>query len=70
MKVSGTIQKSDLAGGHWILVTAKGDTYQLVGGKDLQAGQVVTVEGAVDRDQMGIGMTGPILKVKKISAKK
>lgn len=69
-KLSGTIEKSDLEGGHWLLVTAKGERYQLVGGKDLRAGQAVTVEGTVERNLMGIGMTGPTLKVKKITPKK
>lgn len=69
-KLSGTIQKSDLEGGHWLLVTAKGDQYQLVGAKGIRAGQEVVVEGTVDRGAMGIGMTGPMLTVKKISPKK
>ena len=69
-KLSGTIQRSDLEGGHWLLVTAKGEQYQLVGAKDLRAGEAVTVEGTIERGTMGIGMTGPTLKVKKISPKK
>ncbi|MEZ4398847.1 MAG: hypothetical protein R3B06_02420 [Kofleriaceae bacterium] len=68
-KVSGTVQKSDLEGGHWLLVTAKGDQYQLVGATGLVAGEKVMVEGAVERDLMGIGMTGPLLRVKKVSRK-
>lgn len=69
-KLSGTIQRSDLEGGHWLLVTAKGEQYQLVGAKELRAGQAVTVEGTIERGMMGIGMTGPTLKVKKVSPKK
>ncbi|MBK9035187.1 MAG: hypothetical protein IPL61_28675 [Myxococcales bacterium] len=69
-KLSGTIKKSDLEGGHWLLVTDKGDQYQLVGAKGIRAGQEVVVEGTVDRGAMGIGMTGPMLTVKKISPKK
>ncbi|MBK7075165.1 MAG: hypothetical protein IPH44_23000 [Myxococcales bacterium] len=69
-KLTGTIQKSDLEGGHWLLVTAKGEQYQLVGAKGVKAGQEVVVEGTVDRGAMGIGMTGPTFTVKKISPKK
>lgn len=69
-KLSGTIEKSDLEGGHWLLVTAKGDRYQLVGAKGVKAGQAVVVEGTVDRGAMGIGMTGPLFTVKKISPQK
>jgi hypothetical protein len=69
-KLTGTIQKSDLEGGHWLLVTAKGEQYQLVGAKGVKAGQEVVVEGTVDRGAMGIGMTGPTFTVKKIAPKK
>jgi len=68
-KFSGTIRKSDLEGGHWMLVTADGDEYQLEGGSDYAAGQLVDIDGAVDRGAMGIAMTGPILKVKSITRK-
>ncbi len=67
-KFSGTIKRSDLEGGHWLLVTADGDEYQLEGGGDCVAGQQVDVEGSVDRGAMGLAMTGPILKVKSIKA--
>lgn len=66
-KLSGTIKKSDLEGGHWLLVTGDGQQYQLEGAKGIKDGQHVVVEGKVERDAMGIGMTGPILKVKKVS---
>jgi hypothetical protein len=69
-KLTGTIQKSELEGGQWLLVTAKGDQYQLVGAKGVRDGQQVTVEGAVDKSAMGIGMTGPLFKVTKITPKK
>ena len=67
-KFSGTIKRSDLEGGHWLLVTADGDEYQLEGGSDYAAGQLVEIDGSVDRGAMGLAMTGPILKVKSIKA--
>jgi hypothetical protein len=69
-KFSGTIQKSDLEGGHWLLVTSKGEQFQLIGAKGVRAGEHVVVEGSIDRGAMGIGMTGPSIAVKKITPKK
>ena len=66
-KLSGTITKSDLEGGHWLLVTADGEQYQLEGAKDVKDGAHVVVEGKVDKGGFGIGMTGPILKVSKVT---
>ena len=70
MKIKGTIRRSDLEGGHWVLETEGGERYQLTrelgGCKD---GQAVEVEGQVDKGAMGIGMTGPSLAVQKISAR-
>lgn len=70
MKLVGTIKKSDLEGGHWVLVTGTGETYQLVGAKGVLAGQEVVVEGKMDRTAMGIGMTGPTFVVKKVAPRK
>jgi hypothetical protein len=67
-KYTGTVQRSDLEGGHWLLVTSDGDQYQLDGARDLVAGQ--KVEGKVDKEAFGFGMTGPILRVKKVTPKK
>ncbi len=66
-KLSGTIKKSDLEGGHWLLVTGDGEQYQLEGAKGIKDGEHVVVEGKVERAAFGIGMTGPILKVKKVT---
>ena len=68
-KLSGVIKKSDLEGGHWLLVTEGGEQYQLQGddAKDLAAGARVIVEGKVEKSAFGIGMTGPIFKVKKLT---
>jgi hypothetical protein len=69
MKIKGTIQKSDLSGGHWIFKTDGGDQYQLggaiTGAKD---GMRAELEGSVDKGAMGIGMTGPQFKVQKLTA--
>jgi hypothetical protein len=68
-KIVGTVKKSDLEGGHWILETEDGDTYQLHGKAcaDLEDGMKATVEGKIDRGSMGIGMTGPSVNVEKIT---
>lgn len=68
-KFSGIIKRSDLEGGHWLLVTDDGDEYQLAGGDDYAAGQLVDIEGSIDRGAMGIGMTGPTIKVKSVVRK-
>ncbi len=67
MKLKGTIRRSDMAGGHWTIETDGGDTYQLVGKvDDCKDGLKAEVDGKVDKDQMGIGMTGPHFQVSAI----
>lgn len=69
MKLKGTIRRSDLEGGQWLLETDGGDRYQLVGSLgDCKDGLVAEVEGKVDKNAMGIGMTGPMFSVHKITA--
>jgi hypothetical protein len=69
MKVKGTIRRTDLEGGHWTLETDGGETYQLVGKTDgCKDGQKVEVDGKVDKDAMGFGMTGPHFTVTSIKA--
>lgn len=69
MKLKGTIRRNDLAGGHWVLETEKGETYQLDGSVDgYKDGAKVEVEGNVAKDAMGIGMTGPHFTVQSIKA--
>jgi hypothetical protein len=65
-KFHGTVRRSDLEGGHWQLVAEDGTTYVLEGAmRGLeQDGAKVEIDGAVDRDAMGIAMTGPTLRVK------
>jgi Protein of unknown function (DUF5818) len=68
-KLKGTIRRNDLEGGHWVLETDDGETYQLVGSVDgCKDGARVEVEGKVDKGAMGIGMTGPQLAVQSIKA--
>jgi hypothetical protein len=64
-RYSGVIRKNDLAGGFWELHADDGERYQLRGGDDKlrQDGQRVTVEGSIDAQAFGIGMTGPYLDV-------
>lgn len=70
MKLKGTIRRSDLEGGHWVLETDGGERYQLTGSLgSAKDGQAVEVEGTVDKNAMGIGMTGPQLAVQKITAR-
>lgn len=69
MKAKGTIRRSDLEGGHWQLVGDDGESFQLSGNlKDAKDGLRAEVEGSVDKNQMGFGMTGPLLAVSKITA--
>jgi hypothetical protein len=69
MKLTGTIRRNDLAGGHWVLETDAGDNYQLVGSLDgAKDGMKAEVEGNVDKNAMGIGMTGPHFTVQKLKA--
>jgi hypothetical protein len=69
MKLKGTIRRNDLEGGHWTLETEKGERYQLGGAvAACKDGMKAEVEGKVDKNAMGIGMTGPHFTVEKITA--
>jgi hypothetical protein len=69
MKLTGTIRRNDLEGGHWTIETEKGEHYQLTGAiKDCKDGMKAEVEGKVDKGAMGIGMTGPHFAVEKLRA--
>jgi hypothetical protein len=68
MKLKGTIRRSDLEGGHWVLETVGGERYQLTGSlAGCKDGLAAEVEGKVEKDVMGIGMTGPQFNVQKIT---
>ncbi len=69
MKLKGTIRRSDLEGGHWTFHADGGDQYQLTGSiAGAKDGMRAEVEGKVDKQAMGIGMTGPHFAVAKITA--
>ena len=65
MRVTGTVRRADVEGGVWTFDGDDGKVYQLRGGgKDLlRNGVRATVDGSIQRDAMGIGMVGPILRV-------
>ena len=69
MKLKGTIRRSDLEGGQWILIVESGEQYQLsgalAGAKD---GTNVEVEGKVDKGAMSFGMTGSQFTVSKLTS--
>ncbi|WP_428267983.1 DUF5818 domain-containing protein [Haliangium sp.] len=67
----GTVKKNDLEGGIWELHTDDGKRYQLAGSERslLVEGQKVEIQGDIDRQAMGIGMTGPHLKVSSWKAR-
>jgi hypothetical protein len=70
MKLKGTIRRTDLEGGHWVLETEGGERYQLTGAlESCKDGLLANVEGSVNRNAMGFGMTGPQLTVQKITAR-
>lgn len=64
--IKGTIRNLPLEGNIWVLESDDGISYQL---QDAPAGTLVdgkkiTLRGEIIRDVMGIGMVGPIFKVK------
>jgi hypothetical protein len=69
MKLTGTIRRTDLEGGHWVLHTDGGDQYQLTGSIDgVKDGMRAEVEGKVDKQAMGFGMVGAHFTVQKLKA--
>jgi len=68
MKLKGTIERSDVEGGQWLLKTDSGDQYELHGDTSgCKDGAKVEVEGKVDKNAMGFGMMGAHLNVSKIT---
>lgn len=66
MTIEGRVEKDDLGPGAWTLVTDDGRRFALQArdADRLQDGQRVVVEGKVQADAVGIGMTGdPALRV-------
>jgi hypothetical protein len=68
MKLKGTIRRSDLEGGHWILVVESGEQYQLTGELgNAKDGSSVEVEGKVDKGAVSFGMMGAQFAVSKLT---
>lgn len=68
-KFTGTVRRSDLEGGMWLLATDDGDQYQLAGATtELRDGARVEVSGKVERASFGIGMAGAHLTIKRVRA--
>jgi len=68
MKLKGTIRRSDVEGGHWLLETDSGERYQLTGAiAGAKDGARAEVEGKVDKQAMGFGMMGPQFAVQKLT---
>lgn len=68
MKLKGTIRRSDVEGGHWILVVDNGEQYQLNGAVGSPTdGSSVEVEGKVDKNTMSFGMMGTQFTVNKLT---
>ena len=68
-KITGTVRRSDLEGGGWVLEAEDGERYQLRGDcAGLKDGMKARVEGKVEKDVMGIGMMGPSFAVSKVTA--
>ena len=65
-KFTGTVHKTDLEGGSWLLRTDQGVVYQLNGGdKELMTdGKRVEVEGEIESESLGIAMMGDVLRVR------
>jgi hypothetical protein len=67
MKLTGTIRRTEVEGGHWVLHADGGDQYQLTGKLDgVKDGMRAEVEGKVDKQAMGFGMVGAHFAVTKI----
>lgn len=65
-KVCGKVVFRDLEGGLYELQADDGERYSLVGGQ-FKDGELVTVEGEIEEEMLGIGMTGATsLKVRKV----
>lgn len=63
--ITGTIQRTTLGMGAWILVTPQGETYELHRPPaDLrQEGLTVTIHGQIQGDRVTTTMVGPVLTV-------
>jgi hypothetical protein len=68
-KITGTVKRSDLEGGMWLLESTEGESYQLSGAvSTLKDGMRAELTGKVERDQMGFGMVGTMFIVTAVKA--
>ena len=66
-KISGTVKRSDLEGGMWILEASDGERYQLSGDvASLKDGMRAELTGTIERAMMGFGMGGTNFTVKSV----
>jgi len=66
-KLKGTIERSDLEGGMWLLKADDGESYQLSGHtKGLEAGKRAELDGQVEKNAMSFGMGGAIFTVRSV----
>ena len=63
---TGTVVKSELEGGVWLLKTDSGNTYELNNANEsiLKEGLKVSIDGQIQKDMVSFAMMGPILSVK------
>lgn len=67
MKLTGTVTRSDVEGGQWLLKTDGGDQYELHGDvSGCKDGAKVELEGKVDKNTMGFGMMGSHFNITKL----
>lgn len=71
MKLKGTVRRSAIEGGLWVFEAEGGKRYQLAGAPDdvLKDGATLEIEGDIDRTAVSFGMSGPIFKVSKATAR-
>jgi hypothetical protein len=64
-KFVGTIERTDVEGGQWLLRTDQGVVYQLKGAPAamLVEGRRVEVSGAIAEGSFGLAMMGDVLEV-------
>lgn len=66
-KLVGIVRRNEFAGG-WVLETERGERYELRGAVgELADGLAAEVEGRIERELMGIGMSGPMFTVERVT---
>ncbi|MCA9694885.1 MAG: DUF5818 domain-containing protein [Nannocystaceae bacterium] len=65
-KFTGTVRHNSLEGGFYELHTDNGEVFRL-SSCDVKAGVRVVVDGSVEKGGFGIHMSGPSIKVNRIT---